>query len=247
MHAGTHGRGAHTTAQQEHAPSLNAMPFGLSSTRAVVQLLTHPQRLQILGIATQLRLTTRTTLYRADSPAEWIFFVSRGVVKAFRDLPSGKRRVMAFLFPSDLVGLAECGRYVNTVQAITPVTVYRTRLDQLMELLKRDPSLKLQFLYKIAHELRESLRQTIVFSRRDAAGRLAMFLRMLEQRAGDQKDGTIDIPMSRSDIANFIGLSLESVIRASHRLEESGLVAFEDLHRARVLHRRRFEELASAV
>ena len=57
----------------------------------------------------RIRLTPRTILYRADSPAEWIIFVSRGVVKAFREMPSGKRRVMAFqrsqqLAPDGIVG-----------------------------------------------------------------------------------------------------------------------------------------------
>ena len=180
--------------------------------------------------------------------ADWIFIVANGVAKAFRELPSGKRRIMAFLFADDVLGLAECGRYVDTVQTVTPVTLYRIRLDLLLEMLRQDSTFQLQFLSKVAHELRQSLRQTIVLSRRDAVGRVAMFLHMLDQHER-QQDGAsqIEIPMSRSDIANFLGLSLGAVIRASRRLEQSGLVAFDGLHAARILNRRRFEDLATGV
>jgi CRP-like cAMP-binding protein len=213
-----------------------------------VQLLSSPQRLQLAGIATQLRLPARKILYREASMADWIFIIADGVAKAFRELPSGKRRIMTFLFADDVLGLAECGRYVDTVQTVTPVTLYRIRLDLLLEMLRQDSTFQLQFLSKVAHELRRSLQQTIVLSRRDAVGRVAMFLHMLDQH-GRQQDGAsqIEIPMSRSDIANFLGLSLGAVIRASRRLEQSGLVAFDGLHAARILNRRRFEDLATGV
>jgi CRP-like cAMP-binding protein len=226
---------------------LRAVPFELASTKAVVQLLSHPQRLQLGGIATRLRLPARKVLYREESMAEWIFIVAHGVAKSFRHLPSGKRRIMSFLFADDVFGLAECGRYVNTVQTVTPVVLYRIRLDLLLEMLRRDSTLEMQFLSKIAHELRESQRRTMILARRDAVGRLAMFLRMLEQREHRNGASPIEIPMNRSDTANFLGLSLEAVIRACRRLEHSGLVAFEGRHAARILNRRRFEDLASAI
>lgn len=229
-------------------PSLRAAPFGLASTKAVVQLLSNPQRLELAGIATHLRLPARTILYCEESLADWIFIVADGVVKAFRDLPSGKRRIMAFLFAEDVFGLVESGRYVNTVQTVTATRLYRIRLDKLMELLRHDSDLELQFLFKITHELRESMRQRIILSRRDAEGRVAMFLSLLEHNGRRRGHALqIEIPMTRSDIANFLGLSLEAVIRASHRLEQSGLVAFDGIHAARILNRQRFEELVSAV
>ncbi len=229
-----------------HEPSIRAIPFGLAATNAVVPLLTHPERLQLAGIATQLRLPPREIVFREDAAAHCLFIIGHGSVKAFRDLRSGRRRVMGFLFARDVVGLAECGRYVNTVQTITDALVYRLPLDQLMELLYHDSTLELKFLCKVTHELRESLRQNIVLSRRDAVGRVAMFLQMLEKRNPDS-GSSISIPMSRSDIAGFLGLSLEAVIRASRRLERRGLVAYDGIHAARILDRRGFEELASNV
>ena len=238
----------HAVSAPNHELSLKATPFGLASTRRVVHLLSTPDRLRLHGVATRLRLPAGKTVYREASTADWLFLVADGVVKTVRALPSGKRRVMSFVFPGDIFGLAECGRYVNSAQTVTPVALYRIRVDQLMDMLRYDASLELQFLTKVTHELREAQRHTIVLSRRDAVGRLAMFLRMLDERERPLDGGShIQIPMSRSDTASFLGLSLDAVTRAARRLEHSGLVAFDGTHTARILNRRRFEALASAV
>jgi len=84
-------------------------------------------------------------------------------------------------------------------------------------------------------------------SRRDAAGRMTMFLRMLEQHGHQRCASSIEIPMSRSDTANYLGMSLESVSRACRSLERSEIVAFPDRHRVRVIDRTRFERLAARM
>ena len=98
--------GARSSSAGDHGPSLRAIPFGPRATREVVQLLSKRQQQQLAGIATRLRLPARMVLYREESLADWIFIVAHGVMKSFRDLPSGKRRVMAFLFPDDIFGYA---------------------------------------------------------------------------------------------------------------------------------------------
>jgi len=238
----------HVAGPVDRGPSLHAVPFGLASTNTVIQILSDPQRLQLAGIATRLRLPAGTILYRQDSIADWVFIVSHGVAKTFHRLPSGKRRVLAFMFEGDVFGLAECGRYVNTVQSLTPIRLYRIRIDRLLDLLRRDGTLDVQFLLKVTHQLRESIRHTIMVSRRDAAGRLAMFLRTLDQRRRQlDRRSPIEIPMSWSDIASFLGLSLEALIGASRRLQEAGLIEFDGRHVVRILNRRRLEDLASGV
>jgi CRP/FNR family transcriptional regulator len=226
-------------------PSLRAIPATIGP-RNVVRILSPRQRSQLASIATQLHLPARTVVYREGSSAEAVFVVASGALKAFRDLPSGKQRVMAFLFQGDVFGLAEAGDYVNTVQAITPVRVHRLAMESLIHMLHRDADLMFQFLRKITHELRESQRQTVVVARRDAAGRLAMFLRMLERRT-HAHGNIIETPMSRSDAANYLGLSLEAVSRACRMLERNGIVAFEGRRAVQVLDRGRLNKLAARL
>ena len=73
--------------------------------------------MQLAGVSTRLRLPARMVVYREESIAHWVFIIAQGVIKSYRDLPSGKRRVMSFLFQDDIFGLAESGHYVNTTQA----------------------------------------------------------------------------------------------------------------------------------
>lgn len=230
----------------DDGPSLRAVQCG-PGTVDVVRLLAPRQRVQLGAMASRLRLPARMVIYREGSIAQWVFIVASGVLKAFRDLPSGKRRIVAFLFADDLFGLSESHHYVNSLQAITPVKLYRIQRATLMDTLRRDPELEFQFLCKLTHELRKSQRHTVIVSRRDAAGRMTMFLRMLEQHGHQSCASSIEIPMSRSDTANYLGLSLESVSRACRSLERSEIVAFPDRHRVRVIDRLRFERLAARM
>jgi len=177
-----------------------------------------------------------------------VFIVASGVMKSFRELPSGKRRIATFLFPEDIFGLAENGRYVNTAQAITDVTLYRIPFDPLERLFLEDSHLQLQFLCKVTHALRQTQRQKIVLTRRDAAGRVAMFLSMLERRTVDAPVlSTISVPMSRSDMASYLGLTLESVSRATAALTRCRTIAFVDRHTVRIVDRARFNKLVADV
>jgi CRP-like cAMP-binding protein len=231
------------------APSLRAVPFLRGAAGAETIALTDRQREQLARIGMRLRLPARMVIYREDSTADWVFAIAEGAVKTYRELPSGKRIVSAFLFARDLFGLAENGRYVNSAQAITRVTLYRLPLSELTVLLKHDPDLQFHFLAKVTHELRESQRRTILVNRRDAAGRLAMFVAlMLSESVPTPETGReVPLPMTRSDIANFLGLSLESVSRAAAELERRGLVAFEHRHLARILDADRLAKLVAAV
>ena len=212
------------------------------------ELLTARQRRQLSAIATVVRLPARRLLFRENAPATAIFVCNEGVVKAFRELPSGKRRVAAFLFPGDLLGLAENGRYVNTTRTVTPAVFHRLRRDELISVLKGDAELQFHVLCKVTHELRKAQRHAILIGRKEALGRVAMFLVMLEERTQRAaRTPLIPVAMSRTDIADYLALSLEAVSRATSDLARRGIVEFPDRHTARVLDRDRLARLAAAM
>ncbi len=237
-HADTHDAG----------PSLRAAPFFAAVSSESEPLLSPRQRQQLLAIATRIHVSARSVIYREQTPAQWVFINAEGVVKTFKELRSGRRCVMSFWYPKDVFGLASNGLYVRTAQAITAVELYRIETDVLAETLRRDAELQFRFLCKVTHELRETQRQAIIIARRDAVGRLAMFLRHLERSGHDRRHaGDIEMPMSRSDVASYLGLSLESVSRAASKLARRGIVSFPDRHSARILDRAQFERLAVPI
>jgi len=242
----TDKRHTEDSAPSRRGPSLRGVPFQDLSGAGLVELLSEPQRHHLARLATVQHVSVRSTIYRAGGVADAVFIIAEGAVKSFRDLPSGRRRVAAFLFADDLFGLAAAGRYVNTTQAMTALTIYRLDLKNLADAFRHDGDLELRFLCKAVHELREAQHHALIVGRRHAAGRLAMLLHMLERNRTAQR-GDVFIPMTRSDIANYLGLTLESVVRASRRLERQGIVDFVDRHHARIRDRHRFEELVASV
>ena len=231
--------------EAHQAMSLRAIPFLDMPVQTESIVLTARQREQLVRIGICLRLPARKMIYREDEEADSVFAIMDGVVKSYRELRSGRRTVVAFLFQRDLFGLAEKGRYVNCVQAVTPVVLYRLSVDQLTLLLKQDADLQFQFLAKVTHELRESQRQTIAIGRKDALGKLAMFIRQLQREPERSVD--IELPMTRSDIASYLGLSLESVSRATRSLEQRGVVCFPHRHMVRIIDQAQFDRIESTL
>jgi len=232
--------------------AIRAIPFEkLTAAGVATQLLTDRHRQNLAGLATSLNVQRRTIFYREDTPAEWVFMIARGVVKSYRDLPSGKRHIAAFLFPGDVFGLAENGRFVNTTQAVTRAMVYRIPIDALKDLLLRDADLQFRFLTKVTHQLREAQRHTISVTRHTAVGKVAMFLKMLERdehwRGDASGPRSLMVPMTRADIADYLGLSPEAVSRTTSRLVRRGILAFPDRHRVRILDPAALDRLATAV
>jgi CRP-like cAMP-binding protein len=232
-------------AKPDLGPAIRAVPL-MSADNVTIQLLTPKQRQQLLSIAQLIHYPKGHVIYRRGAPGAWLFFCQSGIVKTYRDLPSGTRRITAFLFAYDMFGLAEAGRYVNTAQAVTPISCYRVDKDVLSGVIQQDAALEYHFLSKVTHELRNAQRRAIMLSRRDAAGRFAMFLILMKKHVPERTPAdVIKLPMSRSDIAAFLGQSLESISRATTKLTKLGIVQFQGRHSCRVLDPLRLEQIAA--
>jgi CRP-like cAMP-binding protein len=222
--------------------------FDFAAGERVKPPLTAAQRRQLMALATHVRLAPRSIIYREGDPLSYIFIVGEGLVKSFRALANGRRRIVTFVFPRDLFGLAETGRYVNTTKTITASLIYRIPHETLMAALHRDAALQFRFLCKVTEKLREAQQQAIVLGRRDAIGRLAMFFKMLESRGtGRHRQGLISLPMAQKDIAEYLGLSAEAVSRAARVLAARKIVVFAGGRAVRVKDRARFESLVAAA
>jgi CRP-like cAMP-binding protein len=222
----------------EAGPSLRGAPFRNKSIA-----LTDKQREQVLRVAIKEETPPRGFVFREKTVANDVFICASGCAKSYRELPSGTRHVVGFLFARDLFGLAESGLYVNSVQAITPLVTYRISIDAMAGLMQRDPDLELKVMCKIAHELRVAQRKGIILGRNDAVGRVVMFLQLLNDGQSPTNGQRISLPMSRADIADYLALSGESVSRATTKLIRRGVLVFEGRRVVRVLDHAQFEKI----
>lgn len=225
-------------------PAIRAIPMR-GGAGAAHQLLSAAERRELALIATIRHVEAGARLFEAGTTAHAIFNIVSGVAKVSEVLADGSQATVAFFFADDLLGMFENGRYAYTATAVTPLTVYCLPTDVLERLLRREPSLQLHFLCKLSHELRAEQRQAIALGRFGAAQKLALFLDFLSRhpQMHTGRSGLISIPMTRADIADYVGLATESVSRTLHRLQHEGIIELVSPQQFRIRDRTRLERL----
>ncbi len=228
-------------------PSLAAVALWGSSRGQRAQLLTEYERAQLSVIASIVRFKKGIQIYREGNDAHAVFNIVSGVVKVYRTLPDGTERVIAFLFADDIFGLAHEGKYANSARAVTDVTAYRLPVPALERSLRKDAALEFQIICKLCHELREAQRHAFLLGRRNALARVAMFFQWLEQYQAARGESTsvLHLPMSRSDVASYVGMSLEAVSRSLRTLASRHVISFSDKRHVKIVDRARLETLVA--
>ncbi|MUO79395.1 helix-turn-helix domain-containing protein [Agrobacterium vitis] len=170
--------------------------------------------------------TTKLEILSQGEPADFLYLLIEGVVQASHALKDGQRQIVAFYWPGDIFGLAESGLYVNSAEAVTPCSVYRFPFRKLEKFLLENPRIQQGFFVKAVHEIRTAQRHTITIGQLELPQRLAAFLVdcLDHDRYFDSESSTLSLPMSRYDIADYLGTSVESVSRTFALLEKNGLV-----------------------
>jgi CRP/FNR family transcriptional regulator len=233
-------------------PTIRALdPWAVQQSKGgrMHQLLSDDERSRLAVIASIVRFRKGAEIYREGDRAEAVFNIISGVAKAYRRGPDRKEHIAAFLFAEDLFGLAQEGRYANSLKALTPVTAYRIPVTVLRSRLAGDAALEFHVIAKLCHELRQTQRHAFMLASRRALSKLSMFLQMLEQlqTANGGSTNEIYVPMDRSDIADYIGTTLAAVSRAFRTLTARGILQIRDRRHVKVLDHDAFEKLAGDV
>jgi CRP-like cAMP-binding protein len=217
-----------------------------SSAGKMRQLLRDDERARLAVIATVVRFKKGDEIYREGDSAEAVFNIISGVVKAYQQGPNGTEQIAAFLFPEDLFGLAQEGRYTNSIIALTPITAYRIPAIALRSRLLSDAALEFHFIAKLCQELRQAQRHAFLLANKRTLSKLAMFLQMLEQLRAAKGEATSEIylPMDRSDIAEYVGVSLAALSRAFRTLSTRGILQSRNRRHVKVIDRCAFDMLA---
>lgn len=180
-----------------------------------------------MRVSELIEIPRNALIYSEREVSRFVYNIVMGVAETYRIESEGEKCVTAFLFPHDLIGLSADGFYVSTAKALTALSVFRTPIISLKAILERNPRLDLALLCKLCHELRHSQYHAITVSKREASVRVARFLLWIQQASFDQVEDSsaIVLPMSRQEIAGYVGLSIEAVSRGLHFLEAEGSVA----------------------
>ncbi len=207
------------------------------------------ERALLAVIATVARFRKRERIYGEGDSANAVFNIITGVVKSYKPLPDERQHITSFLFPDDVVGLAENGKYVNSAEAVTDVVAYRIPVAALEARLRKHPGLDFHVISKLCHELREAQRHAFLLSKQRAIAKVGLLLQMLEthQAARGQSTGEVYLPMTRSDIGAYVAISPEAVSRSLRDLISRGAITFRDRRHVKIIDRAQLEAVISTV
>jgi CRP/FNR family transcriptional regulator len=209
-------------------------------------LLKDEERAQLAKISSIVRFKKDEQIYVEGEPADASFNIISGVVTAYRQMPNRRQHIASFLYDGDIFGLSEEGRYVNSARATTPVVAYKIPVLALRRLLSTNADLDIDVIIKLCEELRQAQHHAFVLDQKRAVSKLAMFLDLHEhlQLARGEPTSEIYLPMDRSDIAAYLGLTLAAVSRAFRTLTMQGVISCRNRHHVKVVDKTAFEKIA---
>ncbi len=200
----------------------------------------------VVAVSTLVRFVAGKTVFAEGDEAAGVYEVVRGTLKLYKLLSDGRRQITGFLSAGHLLGLAYGEHYLYTAEAVTEVTLCRYARARFDRLIEEVPGLARILLAATSDELRAAQDQMLLLGRKDAMEKIASFLLMMAERHSPQGDGDeILVPMGRSDIADYLGLTTETVSRTLTRLKREGTIELPTAVRITLSDRDRLEELAA--
>jgi CRP/FNR family transcriptional regulator, nitrogen fixation regulation protein len=160
-------------------------------------------------------------IYGENEPADYLYKVVSGAVRTYKVLVDGRRQIGAFYLPGDIFGLETGAEHSFSAEAITDCRIIVIKRSAVVALAARDNEVAQEMWALTARELQRMQAHVLVLIK-SAQERVASFL--LEMAARAPAAGVVELPMSRQDIADYLGLTIETVSRTLTHLEKTAAI-----------------------
>jgi CRP-like cAMP-binding protein len=175
-----------------------------------------------------MRFARNIEIYGECEPAEYLYQVISGAVRSYRTLDDGRRQIGAFYLPGDIFGVEAGDVHLSSAEAISDAQVLVMKRSAVMARAEHERDLAKQLWTLTVRELLRVQEHSLVLIK-SAEERVAGFL--LEMAGRKSSAGAIELPMSRQDIADYLGLTIETVSRTFTQLSQSGTITLESSRR----------------
>lgn len=193
-------------------------------------------------VAQRVVIPAGKTFIDEGSPASHFYDINHGDVRVFKSLADGRRQITGFMGIGHFLGLAVSGQYAFSAEAITEVNLCRFDRGPLLEVFAEFPALERKLLDVATHEMVIAQEQMLLLGRKTALERVSSFLMSWAERNESCRTGgwwpvmvKLSLPMGRIDLADYLGLTTETVSRSFSQLKRNGLIAFTDVHEVTLL------------
>ncbi len=203
-------------------------------------------------VAQRVVISAGKTFIDEGTTANHFYDITQGDVRVFKSLADGRRQITGFMGVGHFIGLAVSGQYAFSAEAITDVKLCRFDRGPLLEVFAEFPALERKLLDVATHEMVIAQEQMLLLGRKTAIERVSSFLISWSERSDPYPDGTsktstvnLSLPMSRTDLADYLGLTTETVSRSFSQLKRDGLISFTDVHEVTLLKPQRVAALTA--
>ena len=201
---------------------------------------------RLASVATHSEIARGQTFIEEGEPATDFFNVTYGTAKLFKLLADGRQQVTGFAAAGHFLGLAVSRTYAFSAQAIEPVRLCRFSRRKLQAVLTDFPALERKLLETACNELATAQEQMLLLGRKTARERVASFLlARLRSAVCCAHANEIRLPMTRSEIADYVGLTIETVSRTFSLFRKDGKIAVPAQDLVVILDRVWLEKLAA--
>ena len=168
----------------------------------------------------------RSALLREGETADTVFTITGGMVRLSRTLPDGLRQIIGFAIPGDFLGHDLSGNVAFSAEAINSVNACRFPRQAFQDFVNAKPHVMKRLHELTAHELNHAHDHMVVLGRKNADGKVAAFLINLRDRLAKLDHVVVNIPlaMTRQDIADYLGLTIETVSRTLSKFAKQKLI-----------------------
>tara|TARA_R110002096_G_scaffold257381_1_gene450962 strand:+ start:316543 stop:317301 length:759 start_codon:yes stop_codon:yes gene_type:complete len=180
--------------------------------------------------------------------ANYLYNINHGCVRISKTLPDGRRQIIGFLFPGEFFGLARDNGYDYSAEFITNVELCQMPINKIFAMFSKFPKLGHKMLEITRTELQITQDQMLLLGRKTAKEKLCSFLIAMQQKSKqlkDIKENHVYLPMSRSDIADHLGLTIETVSRQFTILGKDGIISLGENPFVEILDRKHLKLIAS--
>jgi CRP/FNR family nitrogen fixation transcriptional regulator len=179
-------------------------------------------------ISSEFKYRKGSEIFGEAEPAEYIYQVIEGAVRSHKLLSDGRRQIGAFHLPGDIFGLENGDVHRFTAEAIVDTTVRLVKRQNLERVAKTDPAMIRSLLSMTTDNLQRVENHVLLLGRKTAHERVAAFI--LEMNGRLTAPGVMVLPMTHCDIADYLGITFETVSRVLSKFQRKGYVRFMGDH-----------------
>jgi CRP/FNR family transcriptional regulator len=188
--------------------------------------------LDVFGHLPLERFKPGTPVFWQGDEASAVFEIVEGVLRTFKILADGRRVITGFLYPGDIVGVSLRDRYLYSAEPVVPSKVRRFARARFEDEIEHTPELRPLLFARLCDEMAAAQDQMVLLACKSAEERVSSFLLSIARRTCGRRASSfsIDVPMTRLDMADYLGLTIETVSRTMTKLASRGVIASTGRH-----------------